>query len=81
VDGPEHLLLSGAEASSIIEEEGASIFHGRPMDPLQTQLVCREVIERGHSEEVARMLEAEGGGAGLGGEAANFGSRREEKEG
>jgi hypothetical protein len=36
------------------------------MDPLQTNLVCREDSEIGHSEKVARVLQAAGGGAGPG---------------
>jgi len=40
------------------------------MDPLITQLVCREDIETGHSEELARVFEAAGGGASLRGEEA-----------
>ena len=51
------------------------------MDPLQIKLVFREDIETSQSEEVARVLEAAGGGAGVGGEETRIGSRREEKEG
>jgi hypothetical protein len=51
-------------------EEGSSEFHARSLDPLQTQLICREDSETGHSEELARVLEAAAGGAGLGGEEA-----------
>jgi hypothetical protein len=40
------------------------------MDPLLTQLVCREDIERAHTEEGTRVLEYAGGGASLGGEEA-----------
>jgi len=54
--------------SSILKEEGASEFHPRPMDPLKTHVVCREDRKIGNLEEVARVLEAAGGGAGLGGE-------------
>ena len=74
VDGPEHLLIrrseSGSEACSDDVEEGSSEFHARSLDPLQTQLICREDSETGHSEELARVLEAAAGGAGLGGEEA-----------
>ena len=40
------------------------------MDPLKTQLVCRDDRETGHYEELARVFEAAGGGASLGGEEA-----------
>jgi hypothetical protein len=51
------------------------------MDPIQTKLYCREDSEIGHSEKIARVLEAAGGGAGFGGEEARIGSIREEEEG
>jgi hypothetical protein len=46
------------------------------LDPLQTNLVCREDSEIGHSEKVARVLQAAGGGADLGGERETWASSR-----
>ena len=81
-DGSGHLLIRGSEACSIFKEEGRAEFNTGSMDPLQAQLVYIEDWERGHSEEVARVLNPSGGRAFFGGADLTYkSSRREEEEG